>query len=88
MEILIRPCGQVVAVYSEDLDLNALGRTSIRRASHVEPDDAGRWWADLAPVAGPKLGPFQRRSHALAAEGRWLSLHLRDLPRHVTRMSR
>ncbi len=88
MEILIRPCGEVVAVYSEYLDLNALGRPSIRRASHVEPDDAGRWWADLAPVAGPKLGPFQRRSQALAAEDRWLSLHLSDLPRHVARISR
>ena len=32
----------------------------IRRASHVEPDEAGRWWADLSPVGGPRLGPFAR----------------------------
>jgi len=48
---------------------------SIRRGSHVEPDDAGRWWADLAPVNGPKLGPFVRRANALAAELEWLEAH-------------
>jgi len=45
---------------------------SIRRASYVEPDDHGQWWADLHPVGGPCLGPFPRRSAALAAELRWL----------------
>jgi hypothetical protein len=44
----------------------------IRRASHVEADKAGRWFADLSPVAGPVLGPFDRRSEALAAEHEWL----------------
>ncbi len=80
MEILIRPTGDVVTVYSEIFDLNVLGRPSIRRASHVEPDDAGRWWADLAAAAGPRLGPFEKRSHALVAEQRWLDEHLQDLP--------
>ena len=41
-----------------------------RRASHVEPDADGRWWADLSPVAGPRLGPFEVRSAALDAEPR------------------
>ena len=41
---------------------------SITRASHVEPDAEGRWLADLTPVAGPVLGPFDLRSEALAAE--------------------
>jgi len=36
--------------YTEALDLAALGSLSIRRASHVEPDEQGRWWADLAPA--------------------------------------
>ena len=44
----------------------------IRRASHVEPDDDGRWFADLSPVEGPKLGPFALRSQALDAERVWL----------------
>ena len=54
---------------------SVFGDLAIRRASHVEPDAAGRWWADLAPVGGPRLGPFDRRSEALAAELRWLERH-------------
>jgi hypothetical protein len=72
MELVISPLGQVRCVYDEAIDLTQLGELSIRRASHVEPDDQGRWWADLAPVEGPKLGPFDRRSSALAAERGWL----------------
>jgi hypothetical protein len=47
----------------------------VRRASHVEPDDAGQWFADLAIMGGPRLGPFLVRSQALAAERQWLSEH-------------
>ena len=42
------------------------------RHSHVEPDESGRWIADLSPVSGPALGPFPTRSAALAAEAAWL----------------
>jgi hypothetical protein len=48
------------------------------RASHVEPDDVGDWYADLEPVGGPKLGPFKTRRMALAAEIDWLDAQLRD----------
>jgi hypothetical protein len=72
MELVIGPTGEVRCVYSEELELAALGELTIRRASHVEPDDQGQWWADLAPVEGPKLGPFDRRSAALVAEQAWL----------------
>jgi hypothetical protein len=41
-----------------------------------EPDENGRWWADLSPVAGPKLGPFTKRSEALHAEVEWLRHHV------------
>jgi hypothetical protein len=75
MELRIDPRGQVVCVYGEAIDLAVLGEPSIRRASHVEPDDQGRWWADLAPVGGPRLGPYARRSQALAAEVGWLEAH-------------
>ena len=72
MRLLIDRVGQVHCTYGEEIDLNALGPISIRRASHVEPDSEGKWWADLAPVNGPKLGPFTKRSEALEAERAWL----------------
>jgi hypothetical protein len=75
MTLVVDPTGVVRGLYGEALDLSALGAVSIRRASHVEPDDAGRWFADLSPAGGPRLGPFSRRSEALAAEAAWLERH-------------
>ena len=72
MEMVIVPGGTIRCLYGEELDLNALGRVAICRGSHVEPDEQGRWIADLSPVSGPRLGPFALRSEALAAEQRWL----------------
>ncbi|HKM52171.1 MAG TPA: hypothetical protein VJY33_02110 [Isosphaeraceae bacterium] len=72
MDLVISPNGTVRAVYSEDIQLTKLGSAVISRASHVEPDSQGRWLADLSPVGGPVLGPFDRRSEALAAELAWL----------------
>ena len=72
MQIVIKTDGAVRCLYSESIDLHTLGRPVISRGSHVEPDRHGRWFADLAPSAGPKLGPFRRRSEALAAEEAWL----------------
>ena len=75
MRLVVTPDGRVEAVYGELIDLAALGTIQIRRASHVEPDADGRWSADLAPVGGPVLGPFGRRSEALDAEQDWLERH-------------
>ena len=72
MHLVIDRRGTVQCVYAEAIDLCRLGDLTFRRASHVEPDARGRWWADLAPVGGPVLGPFDRRSAALAAEQAWL----------------
>ena len=72
MQLLIGPDGRCQCVYDETIDLQAIGQLSIRRASNVEPDDLGQWWADLLPVTGPRLGPFLKRSLALAAEREWL----------------
>lgn len=46
----------------------------ISRASHVEPDAEGYWWADMGPVEGPVLGPYGSRSEALGAEREWLAV--------------
>lgn len=72
MELVVQADGSVHCVYAECIDLSTLGSVSISRASHVEPDDNGRWHADLSPVGGPLLGPFPRRSQALVAEVDWL----------------
>ena len=58
ISLCVLPDGQIRTVYDESLDLNRLGKPSIHRASHVEPDSNGRWQADLSPVGGPILGPF------------------------------
>jgi hypothetical protein len=50
MLLLNDAAGSVMCLYSEAIDLAALGRLVISRASHVEPDQNGRWLADLAPV--------------------------------------
>jgi hypothetical protein len=76
MQLLIDPQGQVRCLYGEMIDLALLGELCVRRASNVEPDDAGCWWADLAPMGGPKLGPFPLRSQALQAEVAWLDQFL------------
>ena len=75
MEIIIDPAGQARCVYCEDIDLTTIGEVVVSRASHVEHDAQGQWWADLSPVTGPKLGPFSKRSVALDAEINWLSSH-------------
>jgi hypothetical protein len=75
MTLLVRPDGTVRAIYDESLDLAVLGRPTITRASHVEPDQDGRWVADLTPIGGPVLGPYDRRSAALEAERQWLEDH-------------
>jgi len=72
MQLVIKPGGVVRCVYAEAIDLSALGNPAISRASHVEPDEQGRWSADLSPVSGPVLGPFDHRSEALEAEQAWL----------------
>ena len=72
MDLIVSPDGTIRAVYAEAIDLGVPGHLVISRASHVEPDDSGRWLADLTPVAGPVLGPFDLRSEALEAELAWL----------------
>lgn len=75
MQLIVHADGSASCLYDEAIDLSALGSLKIERGSHVEPDERGRWFANLAPVSGPKLGPFDRRSEALDAERAWLEAH-------------
>lgn len=79
MQLIIDTYGVAHGIYSEAINLTSLGPQSIRRASQVEPDRYGQWWADLSPISGPMLGPFELRSAALVAEVSWLNDH----PDHV-----
>ncbi len=71
--------GTTRCLYGEAIDLAALGQLEIRRVSHVEPDVSGRWRADLSPVGGPGLGPFDARSQAVAAEAAWIEEYVLDV---------
>ena len=75
MQLVVGTDGSIRCVYDELIQLSALGQLAISRGSHVEPDHHGRWLANLSPVSGPVLGPFNRRSDALAAERGWLESH-------------
>jgi hypothetical protein len=74
MELVVDAGGSVRCIYDEALDLRELGTLQITRASHVEPDVEGFWWADMGPSGGPLLGPFRSRSEALEAEREWLAI--------------
>lgn len=73
MELVINSTGDIRCVYGEEVNLSELGRLSIQRGSHVEPTADGQWTADMSPVKGPHLGPFDCRTQALAAEVAWLN---------------
>jgi hypothetical protein len=72
MELVVGAGGEVRCIYDEALHLRKLGRLTITRASRVEPDADGCWWADMGPSGGAALGPFGSRSEALRAERGWL----------------
>jgi hypothetical protein len=76
MELFVDADGMTRCIYDEALDLRELGKLQITRASHVEPDVEGCWWADMGPVGGPVLGPFRNRTEALQAERGWLGTSL------------
>jgi hypothetical protein len=79
MELVIAADGSVRFIHDDGLMplARALGDVTLRRASHVEPTEDGRWTADMGPSGGPVLlaadgEPFQTRAEALAAERVWL----------------
>lgn len=67
--------GTVEFIYSDDLLFLGKGiPCTTKRASHVEPDGS-RWTADMSPIDGPVLGPFDTRSEALSAETDWINTY-------------
>ena len=76
MELVVGCDGGVKCIYDEALDLREIGKLQITRASHVEPDQSGYWWADMGPSGGPVLGPYGSRTEALRAEREWLAARM------------
>lgn len=74
MILSVSPTGRLKAIYHDDLRaLIDQGEARITRASAVEPDEAGKWWADMS-LSGfdIKLGPYDLREDALKAERAFL----------------
>lgn len=78
MSLAIARDGTLTAIYDDALrDILDEGRLRIRRASTVEPDLYGNWWADMTPSGHDvKLGPFKMREDALRAERAFLTRQL------------
>jgi hypothetical protein len=76
IQLLILARALATQIYTESISLQSLGAIRISRASHVESDGAGNWWADLSPSHGPVLGPFPQCSLAMHAEHDWLVQHV------------
>ena len=73
LQIVVDETGDLLFLHDDALaDLLGEGAPTIERASHVEPDEHGLWFADLSPVEGPRLSGFRLRSQALEAEAQWL----------------
>lgn len=71
-EIGVSDKGALIFIYSDELSfLKKLGDFKVKRASHVEPTEDGRWAADM--LDGTVLGPFDLRKDALDAEVNYLS---------------
>jgi len=69
--------GTVRCLYGEEIDLPALGELTIRRVSHVEPDERGCWWAEIVlDGVAARLGPYARRSTALRVEAEFIAERL------------
>lgn len=70
-QIGVNSKGDLTFIYSDEISfLKALGTFSVKRASHVEPTEDGKWTASM--VDGPVLGPFDLRGDALSAEVEYL----------------
>lgn len=76
--IVVDQKGTISFIYSDELRyLLDEGISTIKRVSHVEPAETGRGWtADMGPVNGPMLGPFETRQEALDREVEYLNTHV------------
>jgi hypothetical protein len=79
-KVFIKPGGVIATLYKDETapSLRSMGKSTITRASHVEPDpdQNGDWMVDLTPSGGPVTKGFKTRSAALEFEEKWLNERL------------
>jgi hypothetical protein len=68
--------GTVVTVYTDTVDLRALGHVRARRVSVVEWDESAQAWIARILASGEVLGPFATRAKAVSAERAVLATRL------------
>jgi hypothetical protein len=85
LKVKVHPDGTITHIYTDELDLSDMGKTTTKRASCVEPTEDNKWTADMGPaiilfgITGPikrLLGPFPTRKEALATEVEWLEANI------------
>jgi hypothetical protein len=76
--ITISNKGTITFIYDDDIAkaLSGLGKSTTTRASHVEPNTDGTWYAYMDLVGGPTLGPFNTRTEALQEEVHWIEQNI------------
>jgi hypothetical protein len=72
----IEPDGTVVALYTDTVELRALGHVRAVRASVVEWDESRQAWTARILGSGEILGPFATRAEAVDAERAVLATRL------------
>lgn len=79
-KVFIKPSGVIATLYNDATapSLRNMGKSTITRASHVEPDPEqnGEWLVDLTPSGGPVTKGFKSRGAALEFEEKWLNERL------------
>lgn len=75
---VLYPDGTVRGLYTDTIDLRALGHVRATRGSVVEWDATAQAWRARILATGAVLGPFAHRDEAVAAERRVLADALDD----------
>lgn len=76
IDLVVEVGGKLKFIYNDELhELLSFGESKITRVSYVEPFGLC-WMADMAPVGGPILGPFDLRQEALDAEVAYIKKHV------------
>lgn len=73
IEIELGADGSVAMLHDDAVDLSALGRVEVSRASHVEFDNATQLWTVTSAKTGKLLHSAKTRAEALAWEHSYYS---------------